>query len=74
MRRSQRTSQHGTQNVKTHIRTTQTTKDEQHGLHKNQEGYSYIQSSQVKVLAVIEERKQQAFHSLVTLEVPPIRG
>ena len=39
MRKSQRTSQHGTKNVNTHNRTTQKTKqDEQHGPHQINRG------------------------------------
>jgi hypothetical protein len=65
----QRTSQHGTHNVKTHKRTAQTAKKyEQYGYHENNRElflllvrhppcYSYIQSSPVKVLALIEKRK-----------------
>ena len=43
MRKSRRTSQHGTQNVKTHNRTTQKKQeDEQHGPHqKHQQQKSF---------------------------------
>jgi len=42
MRRSQRTSQHGTQNVEAHTRTTQKTKHEKHGPHQNPEGKQFL--------------------------------
>ena len=62
---SVRTSQHRTQNIKTHNRTTQTTKKMSNtdptktvrGELVRSPCYSPIQSSPVKVLAVIEERK-----------------
>jgi hypothetical protein len=79
MRKSQRTSQHVTQSVKTHNRekqklerwATQTQPEERDWtqmlvtdkqfllLIRHRPCYSYIQSSPVKVLAVIEERKPE---------------
>ena len=67
MRKSQRTSQHGTHNAKTHDRTTQKTKRRSNtdsnknpgvstGACKKTPAMLLIKSSPVKVLAVIEER------------------